>query len=72
VVFGPMEKDSLRKMTDLDVREVVIFVPLILLIIWYGVQPGQILDVFAAPTAELLKHTQAALSAVKTAALAIH
>ncbi|MGV2978798.1 NADH-quinone oxidoreductase subunit M [Camelimonas sp. ID_303_24] len=72
VVFGPMEKDSLRKMTDLDVREVVIFVPLILLIIWYGVQPGQILDVFAAPTAELLKHTQAALSAVKTAALATH
>ncbi|GHE58323.1 NADH-quinone oxidoreductase subunit M [Camelimonas fluminis] len=72
VVFGPMEKDVLRKMTDLNVREVVIFVPLILLIIWYGVQPGQILDVFAAPTAELLKHTQAALSAVKTAALATH
>ncbi|MFC0283486.1 NADH-quinone oxidoreductase subunit M [Camelimonas abortus] len=72
VVFGKMEKDSLREMTDLNARELVMFVPLVLLIIWYGVQPGQILDVFAAPTVELLKHTQSALSAVKTAALAIH
>jgi NADH-quinone oxidoreductase subunit M len=42
------------------------------LTIYYGVQPGPILDVFAAPTSALLQQTQAALAAVKTAALAAH
>ncbi|GGC56179.1 NADH-quinone oxidoreductase subunit M [Chelatococcus reniformis] len=72
VIFGVIEKDNLRNIKDLNARELVVFVPLVALIIWYGVQPNYILDVFAAPTAELLKSTQAALSAVKTAAVAIH
>jgi NADH-quinone oxidoreductase subunit M len=72
VIFGVIEKDSLRTITDLNNREILMFVPLVLLVIWYGVQPDAILNTFAPPTAELLKSTQAALSAVKTAALALH
>ena len=70
VIFGVVEKESLRTIPDLNVREIVFFLPLVLLVIWYGIQPAQVLDAFAAPTAELLKQTQAALAAVKTAALA--
>ena len=46
--------------------------PLILLVIYYGIQPGPILDAFAAPTDALMKSDQAALATVKTAALAAH
>jgi NADH-quinone oxidoreductase subunit M len=72
VVFGKLEKENLKTIPDLNAREMVVLVPLMLLVIWYGVQPGAILDVFAAPTAELLKSTQAALATAKSVALTLH
>jgi NADH-quinone oxidoreductase subunit M len=68
VVFGKLEKPSLKAITDLDTREVVMFVPLVLLVIWYGVQPGAILDAFSASTDNLMRTTEAALAGIKTAA----
>jgi len=72
VVFGVIEKDNLKTITDLNTREMVVLVPLLVLVIWYGVQPGAILDVFAAPTAELIKSTEAALATAKSVALTLH
>ncbi|CUA86336.1 NADH dehydrogenase subunit M [Chelatococcus sambhunathii] len=72
VVFGVIEKDNLKTITDLNTREMVVLVPLLVLVIWYGLQPGAILDVFAAPTAELLKSTEAALATAKFVALTLH
>jgi NADH-quinone oxidoreductase subunit M len=72
VMFGPLEKPSLKAISDLTPREIGLLAPLVVLTIYYGVQPGPILDVFAAPTSALLQQTQAALAAVKTAALAAH
>jgi len=72
VVFGKLEKENLKTIPDLNAREMVVLVPLMLLVIWYGVQPGAILDVFAAPTSELLKSTQAALATAKSVALTLH
>ncbi|PVE23262.1 NADH-quinone oxidoreductase subunit M [Microvirga sp. KLBC 81] len=72
VVYGELDKPALQTITDLNRREIITFAPLILLIIYYGVQPGPILDAFAAPTDQLLKGVQAALSTVKTAALTAH
>ncbi len=69
VIFGPLEKESLKSILDLDRREIAAVVPLILLIIWYGVQPDFILNVFAPATEHLLRSTEAALAAVKTAAV---
>ena len=44
--------------------------PLVILVIYYGVQPGPILDASAASVEQILKTYQAAASAVaKTAAL---
>lgn len=45
--------------------------PLVLLTIWYGIAPGTILDAFAAPTEALIKNYQAAITAAKTAMLAV-
>jgi NADH-quinone oxidoreductase subunit M len=56
---------------DVSGRELAILVPLVILTIWYGVQPGAILDVFAAPTEALLKSTQAAAQAAQSVASAV-
>ncbi len=44
--------------------------PLVLLVIYYGVQPNPLLHAFDASTTTLLANVQAALSVVKTAAVA--
>ena len=71
VVFGELVKPELKDIMDLDRREMVILLPLVLLTIWYGIRPGTILDAFAAPTEALIKNYQAALTAAKTAMLAV-
>jgi NADH-quinone oxidoreductase subunit M len=69
VLYGTLEKPSLRTITDLNGREIAILAPLVLLVIYYGVQPQPILDSFAASTDTLVKGYQAAIAATKTAAL---
>lgn len=71
VVFGELVKPELKGITDLNSREMVTLVPLVLLTIWYGIRPGTILDAFAAPTEALIKNYQAALTAAKTAMLVV-
>ena len=44
IIFGALEKPNLKAIADLSPREIVILVPLFLIIIYYGVHPGPILD----------------------------
>ena len=69
VIYGRLEKPTLQNIADLNVREIVILAPLAVLVIYYGVKPGPILDAFAAPTDALIQGYQAAMSLTKTAAL---
>jgi NADH-quinone oxidoreductase subunit M len=48
VIFGALEKESLKAILDLDRREMAILVPLIVLTIFFGVYPAPILDATAA------------------------
>ncbi len=68
VIFGALEKASLASITDLTPREIVIFAPLVLLTIYYGVQPNPVLDAFAASTNNLLNSHSALLGGVTLAA----
>jgi NADH-quinone oxidoreductase subunit M len=70
VVFGELTKPALQAIPDLDRREIAILAPLVLLVIYYGVQPNPILGAFDASTGKLLSQIEAALAVVKTAALA--
>ena len=70
VIYGRLEKPSLRDIADLNRREMLTLAPLVALVIWYGIAPGQILDAFAPPTEGLIRSVEAAMSAVKTAAVA--
>jgi NADH-quinone oxidoreductase subunit M len=69
VIFGVLDKPSLATIADLSPREIAIFVPLIALTIYYGVQPGPVLDASAASVANLLQSHSALLDAVKVATL---
>ena len=42
VVFGASEKDEIVSLKPLDRREIAIFIPLTILVIWYGIFPGGI------------------------------
>ena len=68
VVYGKLEKPSLANITDLDAREYGMLAVLALLVIYYGVAPGPILDAFAPPTEALLKSVASAMATTKTAA----
>ena len=68
VVFGVLEKSSLKDIADLSPREIAIFTPLVLLTIYYGVQPDPILNTTAASVDHLIQSHTALLDAVKFAA----
>ena len=71
VIFGTIEKPSLAYIRDLGWREVVIFAPLVILTILFGVLPQPVLDLSATSVTQLVDNYQRALTAVKAASLAV-
>src|SRR5919201_2051608 len=47
IIFGELTKDSLKAILDMNRREVVVFLPLVLLALWMGVYPSSFLDPMA-------------------------
>src|SRR5436305_3251066 len=43
VIFGTITRDDLRGMTDLSLREKIVFAPLLILVLWMGVYPSSFL-----------------------------
>lgn len=43
VIFGPKVNADALAMPDLNQRELIVFIPLVLMVIWFGVFPGKIL-----------------------------
>ena len=72
VVFGKLERADLRDMLDLSRREVALFLPLVAVVLWMGIQPKPVLDVFSASVDQLVaRYQQAALqSGSRVASLA--
>jgi NADH-quinone oxidoreductase subunit M len=69
VVFGALEKESLKSMLDLNTREKLTLYPLIALTIFFGVYPAPILDATAASVDNLVNNYSAALQAAQSLAL---
>jgi NADH-quinone oxidoreductase subunit M len=63
VIFGALTKDELKSILDLDRREIAIFVPLVLVVIWMGVYPSSFLDGIHASVQNLVDNYAAALKA---------
>ena len=61
VMFGEITNPAMKAITDVDRRELLIFVPLILGTLWLGVQPGLVLDYTAASVEALTSAYQLAI-----------
>jgi NADH-quinone oxidoreductase subunit M len=62
VVFGKLDKEHLKQIVDLEPREIAIFAPLIVLVVWMGIWPDPFLSVFDATVSNLLQNYQSALA----------
>ena len=62
VVFGRAEKPEVLEMGGLDRREVLIFVPLTILVLWFGVYPSTLLDVMAYSVSDIMAQVATELS----------
>ena len=62
VVFGRAEKPEVLEMVGLDRRETMIFVPLTILVLWFGVYPSTLLDVMAFTVSDIMANVATELS----------
>ncbi|MDP9591740.1 MULTISPECIES: NADH-quinone oxidoreductase subunit M [Shinella] len=65
VIFGALEKESLKSLLDLSGREKLLLYPLGILTIFFGVYPSPVFDVTAASVDALLNQYSAALQAAQ-------
>jgi len=69
IVFGKLTKDSLKGILDMNRREIVVFLPLVLITIWMGVYPNSFLDPIAPSVDKLIGDYNAAIKLAHTASL---
>jgi len=60
IIFGDLTKENLKTILDLDRREIVIFTPLILAVLWMGIYPNSFLDVMHVSVENLMVQAQPA------------
>jgi NADH-quinone oxidoreductase subunit M len=63
MIFGPLEKPSLRAISDMNYREVLVFAPLVLLVLLFGFYPAPLLDVTAVSVKKLVSNYEVAIRA---------
>ncbi|MEM7223987.1 MAG: NADH-quinone oxidoreductase subunit M [Pseudomonadota bacterium] len=63
VIFGVLTKPDISGFKDLSLREVGIFVPLILVMLWMGIYPSSFIDVMAASVSNTVENYHQALAA---------
>ncbi|MCJ8143135.1 NADH-quinone oxidoreductase subunit M [Ancylobacter sp. A5.8] len=71
VVFGALEKDSLKGILDVNRREMVSFVPLLFFTILFGVWPQPILDACNVAVQAIVARADVAAGAIKAASLVL-
>ena len=70
VIFGELVKPDLMRMKDLNPREVAVFAPLVILVLWMGIWPEPFLEVFDASVKNLLTSFKAGACRVNEACFA--
>ena len=58
VVFGDLVKPSLQTISDLSLREKLVFAPLVVLVFWMGIYPATFLEPLRKPVERLIEQTK--------------
>jgi NADH-quinone oxidoreductase subunit M len=61
VIFGALDKESLRHIVDMTPREAGMLLPLVVLTVLFGIYPAPLLDVFGPSVENLMRGVQASL-----------
>jgi NADH-quinone oxidoreductase subunit M len=61
MIFGELDKPKLMNIADMNTREIAILVPLVFLVILFGVYPSPIFDVTAVSVKHLVTNYEAAI-----------
>ena len=67
VIFGPLVREDLKHIMDLSAREIAIFAPLAVIVLWMGIYPSSFIQVMDGSVAQLVSNYH---QAVQNAALA--
>ena len=70
LLFGELDKDDVKAMPDLSLREKVIFAPLIAVVLWMGIYPNSFLEPIHESVANLIEKNFPAVEATGTKELA--
>jgi NADH-quinone oxidoreductase subunit M len=70
VIFEALSKESLKGIADLSPREIAVFAPLVVLVIWMGVYPQPFLDVMHVSVEAVVQRLDVAQAAIEAAQLA--
>ncbi|MEN3791865.1 NADH-quinone oxidoreductase subunit M [Fulvimarina sp. MAC3] len=68
-IFGPLEKESLRHLTDLSRREKCVLYPLVVLTIFFGIYPMPIFELTSAPVQTLVSRY---VTSLESAGIVLH
>jgi NADH-quinone oxidoreductase subunit M len=61
--LGPVDKEENRKLLDMNFREIITLVPLLILIFWIGLYPSPFFNLMEASVTKLVEHIQVAAMA---------
>ena len=67
VIYGKLSKDHLKAILDLSPREIAIFAPLVVAVVWMGIYPVPFLDVMHASVENLIARVDEARAMAEAA-----
>ncbi len=70
VIFGELTKSELLSILDLSPREVAVFAPLAVVVLWMGIYPSSFLDPMHATVMHMIGEYKAAMAGTHGAAVA--
>ena len=62
IIFGLLKKDELLSIADLNKREILVFTPLVLVVLWMGIYPTSFLEPMEISITKLLADYDYALA----------
>jgi len=65
VIFGQMTKEDIKDFADLSPREMTVFAPLLIVMLWMGIYPSSFLDMLHVSVEHLIRNYEMALAAGK-------